>query len=93
MVFACLNSLSRRDLPRRDLGCRPRAVLDQGRACHAWNDGPTLVRKPVLHKKILHHHCPKNWSLLMTNFCFYFSSVWQTILTLFVTDDVCPKNW
>ena len=34
----------------------------QGRASHTEDDGPTLVQKPVVHKEIFHHLCPKNWS-------------------------------
>ena len=38
-------------------------------------DGPTFVRKPVLHEKIIHHLCPENWSFLTTNLRCYFSSI------------------
>ena len=39
----------------------------QGRAWHTDNDGPTFVRKLVVHEKIFHHLCPQNWSSFMTN--------------------------
>ena len=55
-------------------------------------DGPTFVRNPVVHEKILCHLCPKNWSFSITDFWFYFSSVWHKILTGFITDNVFPKT-
>ena len=50
-------------------------LIFQGRACHTEEDGPTFVRKPVVHENIFHHLCPKNWSFLMTHLRRYFSSI------------------
>ena len=44
----------------------------QGRACPTEDDGPT--RKPLVHEKIFHHLCPKNWSFVMTHLRCNFSS-------------------
>ena len=47
--------------------------MHQGRACHTEDDGPTFVRKLVVHEKLFHHLCPKNWSFLRTHLrCYFF---------------------
>ena len=64
----------------------------QGRACHTGNDGPTVVREPIARRQILHYLCPKKWSFLWEHFRCYFSSIWLTILTWLINDNIYPKN-
>ena len=70
-------------------------MVHQGRACHTEDDGPTFVRKPIVHEKNFYHLCPKEWSFLMTNLLCYFSSIWWTIwsLAMFVPKPIVLANY
>ena len=63
----------------------------QERACHTENDGPTFVRKQVVHEIIFHHLCPENWSFFEDKFTLSFFFDFDLMDNL-ITANVCPEN-